>query len=119
MSQFLGFAVPGIPFGCTYAIFAIGLVLTYQTTGIFNFGFAAQAYASAFLYTLLIESAHLPIWAAFVISVLVMAPLVGLLFHRFLFSRIPGTATMARLVTGIGLLVGIPAWRGCPAERVN
>ena len=109
MSQFLGFAVPGIPYGCTYALFAIGLVLTYQATGVFNFAFAAQAYASAFVFTLLVESAHFPIWAAFIISVVLMAPILGLAFDRFLFSRIPATAVMARVVTGISLLVGIPA----------
>ena len=47
MEQFLGFAIPGIPYGCIYAIFAVGLVLTYQATGVFNFAFGAQAYASA------------------------------------------------------------------------
>ena len=51
MEQFLGFAIPGIPYGCMYAIFAVGLVLTYQATGVFNFAFGAQAYASAFIFT--------------------------------------------------------------------
>ena len=46
MEQFLGYAVPGIPDGCAYAVFAVGLVLTYQATGVFNFAFGAQAYAS-------------------------------------------------------------------------
>ena len=51
MEQFLGFAIPGIPFGCTYAMVAVGLVLTYQATGVFNFAFGAQAYLSAFIFT--------------------------------------------------------------------
>ena len=109
MSQFLGFAVPGIPYGCTYALFAIGLVLTYQATGVFNFAFAAQAYASAFVFTLLNQSGHVPVWASFIVAVVIMAPLLGLIFDYFLFSRIPATAVMARVVTGIALLVGIPA----------
>ena len=109
MSQFLGFAIPGIPFGCTYAIVAVGLVLTYQATGVFNFAFGAQAYTSAFIYTRLVENDHMPIWLAFVISVVILAPALGQIFDRVLFRKIPNTNTTAKLVMGISLFVGIPA----------
>ncbi|HVA44154.1 MAG TPA: ABC transporter permease [Acidimicrobiales bacterium] len=109
MEQFAGFAIPGIPFGCTYALFAVGLVLTYQATGVFNFAYGAQAYAAAFVYTWATQVHHLPAWAAFVLTVLVMSPVLGLLFDRLLFSRIPATNNMAKIVTGLSLFVGIPA----------
>jgi len=109
MAQFLGFAVPGIPYGCTYALFAVGLVLTYQATGVFNFAFAAQAYTSAFIFTLLTETSHLPVWEAFVISVVLLAPALGWAFDFFLFRHIPNTNMMAKVVTGISLLVGVPS----------
>src|SRR5271165_5958567 len=105
MENFLGFALPGIPYGCTYAIVAVGLVLTYQATGVFNFAFGAQAYTSAFVFTLLVENEHLPVWLSFILSVVILAPALGLMFDRFLFSRIPNTNTTAKLVTGISLLV--------------
>jgi branched-subunit amino acid ABC-type transport system permease component len=108
VQHFLGFAIPGIPYGCTYAIVAVGLVLTYQATGVFNFAFGAQAYTSAFVYTKLVQNDNLPIWLAFVISVVVLAPLLGLAFDHFLFRRIPNTNTTAKLVTGISLFIGIP-----------
>ncbi len=108
MSQFLGFAVPGVPYGCTYAIVAVGLVLTYQATGVFNFAFGAQAYMSAYVYTKLVQNAGFPVWLAFLISVVIMAPGLGLAFDRFLFRKIPNTNTTAKLVTGISLFVGIP-----------
>ena len=63
MSTFLSYAVPGIPFGCTYAIVAMGLVLTYRTTGVFNFAFGSQAFVSAFTYTVLIGEG-VPAWLA-------------------------------------------------------
>ena len=109
MEQFLGFAIPGVPYGCTYALFAIGLILTYQATGVFNFAFAAQAYTSAFVFTILTQNDHWPVWLAFIVSVVVLAPPLGLAFDYFLFRRIPNTNAMAKLVTGIGLLVGIPS----------
>ncbi|HWD51530.1 MAG TPA: ABC transporter permease [Acidimicrobiales bacterium] len=109
MEHFLGFAIPGIPYGCTYAIVAVGLVLTYQATGVFNFAFGAQAYTSAFVYTKLVQNEQLPVWLAFLLSVVILAPLLGLIFDRFLFRKIPNTNATAKLVTGISLFVGIPA----------
>ena len=109
MSHFIGYAIPGIPYGCTYAIVAVGLVLTYQATGVFNFAFGAQAYTSAFVYTKLVQNEGLPIWLAFLVSVVLLAPLLGLIFDRYLFRKIPNTNTTAKLVTGIALFVGIPA----------
>jgi branched-chain amino acid transport system permease protein len=109
VAHFIGYAIPGIPYGCTYAIVAVGLVLTYQATGVFNFAFGAQAYTSAFVYTKLVQDDGLPIWLAFIISVVVLAPLLGLIFDRYLFRKIPNTNTTAKLVTGIALFVGIPA----------
>src|ERR1019366_2972532 len=105
----LGFAIPGVPFGCTYAIVAVGLVLTYQATGVFNFAYGAQAYVSAYLFTRLVQNNHFPVWLAFVLSVVVLGPVIGLAFDRFLFRKIATTNTTAKLVTGISLFVGIPA----------
>lgn len=109
MEQLLGFAVPGIPYGCAYAVFAVGLVLTYQTTGVFNFGYGAQAYASAYLFTWLVDDRAWPVWGAFLVAVLVLGPGLGLVFDRYLFSRIPSANTIGKIVTGLSLLVGIPA----------
>ena len=109
VEHFLGFAIPGIPFGCTYAMVAVGLVLTYQATGVFNFAFGAQAYISAFVFTLLVQNEHMPVWLAFVLSVVLLAPALGLAFDRYLFRKIPNSNTTAKLVTGITLFVGIPA----------
>jgi branched-chain amino acid transport system permease protein len=109
MEQLFGYAVPGIPYGCSFAIVAVGLVLTYQATGVFNFAFGAQAYASAFVMAWLVQDHGFPVWAAFLLAVVVMAPMLGFAFDRFLFSKIPNTNNMAKVVTGLCLLVGIPA----------
>ena len=107
MEHFLGFALPGIPYGCTYAIVAVSLVLTYQATGVFNFAFGAQAFAAAFVFTVLTENHHMAGWLAFVISVVVMSPLIGLAFDRFIFRHVPNSNTTAKLICSISLLVGI------------
>ena len=109
VEHFLGFAIPGIPYGCTYALVAVGLVLTYQATGVLNFAYGAQAYLSAFVFTYLVQNEHLPVGLAFVIAVVVLAPAVGLVFDRFLFRKIAPANVIAKLVTGISMLIGIPA----------
>jgi branched-chain amino acid transport system permease protein len=109
MQQFVGFALPGVPFGCTYALVAVCLVLTYQATGVFNFAFGAQAYASAFVFTYLTQYKNWSGWEAFLVSVVVMGPLVGWLFDRLLFRHIANSNTVAKMVCSLALLVGIPS----------
>ena len=50
MTDLVGYVIRGIPFGCVFALVAIGLVLTYKTSGVFNLAFAAQAFVSAAVY---------------------------------------------------------------------
>ena len=109
MEQFVGFALPGVPFGCTYALVAVCLVLTYQATGVFNFAFGAQAYASAFVFTYLTQYKNWSGWEAFLVSVVVMGPLVGWAFDRLLFRHIANSNTVAKMVCSLALLVGIPS----------
>src|ERR1700735_3179446 len=109
MEQLLGFALPGVPYGCTYALVAVCLVLTYQATGVFNFAFGAQAFASAFIFTWLTQYKGWSGWEAFLLSVVVMGPVVGYVFDRFLFRHIANSNTTAKLVCSLALLVGIPS----------
>src|SRR5580704_3430888 len=108
MEQFFGFALPGIPYGCTYALVAVCLVLTYQATGVFNFAFGAQAFASAFVFTYLTEYHAWSGFEAFLVSVVVMGPLVGWAFDRVIYRHIANSNSTAKMVCSLALLVGIP-----------
>ncbi len=109
MEQFFGFAFPGFSYGCTSALVAVCLVLTYQATGVFNFAFGAQAYASAFVFTYLTEYHNWSGFEAFLLSVVVMGPVVGWAFDRFLFRHVANSNTTAKMVCSLALLVGIPS----------
>ena len=91
MEQFLGFALPGVPYGCTYALVAVCLVLTYQATGVFNFAFGAQAFASAFVFTYLTQYHNWSGFEAFLLSVVVLGPVMGWAFDRLIFRHIPNS----------------------------
>lgn len=107
MTQFLDYAVPGVPFGCVFALMAVGLVLTYKASGVFNLAFGAQAFVSALTYVSLLEDGW-PRWAATVIAVAVMGPFVGVVLDRLLFRRIRTASPLVKLVPSLGLLVALP-----------
>jgi len=48
VSDLLNYIILGIPFGCVFALLAVGLVLTYKTSGVFNLAFGAQAFGAPF-----------------------------------------------------------------------
>src|SRR5579863_1108230 len=87
---------------------AVGLVITFRTTGVFNLAYGAQAFAAAFIFDLLVRSEGLPVWAGFVVSVLVISPGLGWLFDRALYRHIPTASTTAKVVSSVGLLIAIP-----------
>ena len=109
MTSLLNYAIPGLPFGCIYALVAVGLVLTYRSSGVFNLAFGAQAYISAAVFYDTAGTHHWPTWAAFVLSVLVVGPLVGLALDRAIFRYLRTAPATVKLVAAIGLLVGVPA----------
>ena len=82
MTELIGYVIRGIPFGCVFALVAIGLVLTYKTSGVFNLAFAAQAFVSAAVYYDLQVAHEWPIVPAFLVAVVVVAPLLGLILDR-------------------------------------
>ena len=88
---------------------ASALVLTYQTSGIFNFAQGAVAFITAFFYFQLHTGQHLPIVLSSCLSILVFAPLLGLTLDRLLFRRLSDAPMFARIVATIGLLVALPA----------
>ena len=45
-----GLCSKGLPPGAVYALVALGFVLTYKTSGVFNLAFGAQAYVSAAMF---------------------------------------------------------------------
>jgi len=108
VSTFLSYGIPGIPYGCDFALMAVGLVLTYRATGVFNLAFGSQAFLAAFIFDLLVRSEGLPVWLAFVISVLVISPALGLALDRYLYRHIPTASTTAKLVSSVGVLIAIP-----------
>jgi branched-chain amino acid transport system permease protein len=99
----------GTPPGTVYALVALGFVLTYKTSGVFNLAFGAQAYISAAMYFQAREEWGWPIGPALLVSVFLLAPALGLILERLIFSHLRSGSSVAKLVVALGLSVALPA----------
>lgn len=105
MSEFLRYTIFGLAFAGIYFIAASGLVVTYTTSGIFNFAHGAVAMISAFAFWELREQRGWPAPLAFIVVVFVLAPIMGVAIERLIMRRLGGAATITNIVVTIGLLV--------------
>jgi branched-chain amino acid transport system permease protein len=105
MSTFLPLTVVGIVAGSIYAITASGLVVTYTTTGIFNFAHGAMGMIAAFAYWQFSIHWGLPEPVAFLIVLFVVAPLLGAIIEWTLMRPIRGKTLDITLTTTLGLLL--------------
>ncbi|HEX4090545.1 MAG TPA: ATP-binding cassette domain-containing protein [Trebonia sp.] len=103
MNQFLPFIVIGLATGAVYGLAGLGLVLTYKTSGIFNFGYGAVAALVSFC-AFFLNSHGLPWGAAAAISLLVFAPLCGLLLELMARS-LTGASETIKVVATVGLIL--------------
>jgi branched-chain amino acid transport system permease protein len=106
MQAFLALTVAGVAtYGCVYALTALGLVVTYTTSGIFNFAQGAIGMVGAFLYWQFSVDFGWPSWAAFILVAFVLAPLGGAFIEWMLMRRLTKASLEAKLTVTIGLLL--------------
>jgi branched-subunit amino acid ABC-type transport system permease component len=104
VNDFFTFLVPGIADGSVYALAALGLVLTFKTSGVFNFAHGALAAASAYVFYEFRIEQGLPWPLAFLISLVFVGLLGGLLLERLAYL-LAGAPTVTVVVATVGLLV--------------
>jgi branched-chain amino acid transport system permease protein len=105
VSNFLQYTVFGIMFGAGYAIAATGLVVTYTTSGVFNFAQGAVGMIAAFCYWELVSVHHVPILVALAIILIIGASIAGALVERVLMRRLHGASAERPVMVTLGLLV--------------
>jgi branched-subunit amino acid ABC-type transport system permease component len=108
VSDALQYAVQGVPMGCVFALLAIGLVLNYKTSGVFNLAFAAQAYASAAVFFVVRKEHQWALAPAVLLAVVVLGVVVAVVLDRGIYRHQRAATPLAKLVTSLGLLVAIP-----------
>ena len=105
MSNFLQYTVFGIMLGSGYAIAATGLVVTYTTSGVFNFAQGAVGMIAAFGYWELVTAHHVPVLVALVIILILGASIAGAFVERVLMRRLHGASAERPVMVTLGLMV--------------
>jgi len=109
MQQFLAYGIVGLTTAAIYAVIGSGLVLTYTTTGVFNFAHGAAGMLAAFTYWQLTVGWGWPVPVALAVVLLVAAPAFGLGVERVLMRPIQDLGEAPRLVVTVALLSGLIA----------
>ena len=132
MNALLPFVILGITAGSVYGLTGTGLVLTYKTSGIFNFAQGAVATTGAYAFYILHDDVlHLPAVPTALICVFVLGPVLGLGLEAMARRLADASATM-QVVATVGIVLAVqgffsatfgtlartfPAW--LPQDTVN
>ncbi len=105
MNALLPFVILGITVGSVYGLTGTGLVLTYKTSGIFNFAQGAVATTGAYVFYILHDDVlHLPAVPTALICVFVVGPVLGLGMEAMARRLADASATM-KVVATVGLVL--------------
>ncbi|MGW0598220.1 ABC transporter permease subunit [Streptomyces sp. NPDC002776] len=97
----------GLSVGSAAALTGIGLVVTYRATGVLNFAHGAVAMVCAYALRQLVVEWGWPLWAGAAMTLLVLAPAIGMALERFVFRPLSvlGGDPAQTLVASIGVFV--------------
>jgi branched-chain amino acid transport system permease protein len=106
-SQLLQYLISGLTLGSIYALIAIGLVVTFNITGIFNLALGEFVTLGA-LVSIALYAAGLPLIAAFALAVLIAAALGAVMERTAIHPARKANATILTLVIitiGVGIAI--------------
>lgn len=104
----LPFIIIGLTSGSVFALAAVGLVLTYRTSGVFNFAYGAVAAVSAYLYYFLHVGCGIGWPVAFVVALGVVGVVGGCLLE-LLSRHLARVGPAWAIVATIGLILAVEA----------
>ena len=104
MHSFLPYVIAGLVSGAVYGLAGTGLVLTYKTSGIFNFAYGSVAAMGVFVFYWLKVQHGLPWGLAAAICLLVVAPAEGLLLE-LLGRALENQGAAVKVVATVGILL--------------
>ncbi|MEV6546216.1 ATP-binding cassette domain-containing protein [Streptomyces sp. NPDC051665] len=97
----------GLSVGSAAALTGIGLIVTYRATGVLNFAHGAVAMVCAYVLRQCVVGWGWPLWLGAVMTLLFMAPGIGVVLERFVFRPLSvlGGDPAQTLVASIGVFV--------------
>jgi len=103
MDIFLQLIMSGILTGGIYALIALGFVVIYKATGVFNFAQGEIVMVSAYVCWALLVQFGLPLWISFALTFAFAAGL-GLVVERFALRPMIGQPLLAAMMITLALI---------------
>jgi branched-subunit amino acid ABC-type transport system permease component len=104
VNSYLPFIISGLASGSVFGLTAVGLVVTYRTSGLFNFAHGAIASVGAFAFYELRDRQGVSWPLAALVCVVVVGPLTGLVLERLAAALAPARLAM-KVVATVGLIL--------------
>jgi branched-chain amino acid transport system permease protein len=101
MTFFFEVLIGGLMAGLMYSLVAIGFVLIYKSSGVFNFAQGAMVLFSALTFVSLLAKG-LPFWLSFVVTALVMVG-VAWLTERYMLRNLVNRSPITLFIATLGL----------------
>ena len=101
MEFFFEVLIGGLLSGVMYSLVAIGFVLIYKASGVFNFAQGSMVLFSALTFVSLLER-HIPFWVSFAITLLTMIVL-ALAIERFVLRKLVNRPPITLFMATLGL----------------
>jgi branched-chain amino acid transport system permease protein len=106
MEFFLQLTINGLSLGFLYALAALGFVMIFKSSSVLNFAHGALMAIGAFLFLVLSTWANLPIWLAFLLT-LIGSFSLGFIIERFFLRPLIGEALIEVIMLTLGLFIMI------------
>lgn len=102
IAQLITYLMPGLSKGLIYALIALGFVLIYKCTGIFNMAIGEMMVLGGYLAYLFTVQLGLPLWAGVTLSV-VSACIVGIITYWLFVRPLIGQPIIAMIISTLAI----------------
>lgn len=104
MIDFLNYLINGALSGLLYALIAMGFVVIYRASKVFNFAQGELVVFGGYMVWLTIIQMGLPMWVGLPIA-FASSALFGFMIERIFFARLVGESVFSMVMVTIGLLI--------------
>lgn len=123
MDYLISLVVTGLVIGVVYSLVALGFVLIYKASGVFNFAQGELMLLGGYVCYTLLRVVGLPLWATVVVG-LALAAIFGLIVERLALRRLMGQSMLAVVMVTLALSQIIKGgvlvlWGAFPKEFVQ
>jgi len=104
MIDFLNYLINGALTGLLYALIAMGFVVIYRASKVFNFAQGELVVFGGYMVWWTVIQMGMPLWIGLPVA-FVSAAIFGLMIERIFFARLVGESVFSMVMVTIGLLI--------------